>query len=608
MAAKRSKKTAILIVAIEIAVIVGFFVVKSRPVNPGEELAAAPFSAANEGGEAVQDLVLPFNAVYRLFGGSDTDNTLVCRFGNEPTYFEWVALKTVWTGDTAYMRELKDKIVSFPQTDTGYLWSWGDSTYWPTGKGDMHYDGLFRYVAAVDELTRWDGNTDLLNEKDATTMGDDTALDASQGKSVYEKCKAAMDYAYTALDGKDGLITITEKSVYLADGKTRFDKNADGEYVWNNTGRAGAAPSNYWDNLCFGNCDAYETMLYYHALVAMSHIETMRGDSAAAADYATHAELVKETFNETFWSEETGRYIACIDADGKRWDPGLTFLNTEALAHGLGDPEKAKSVFAWLDGERIVAGDTVTGTQIYNYTALLNTAKKRIATTEKLRFVPISNTVSIEDLSGDSTPWWFDLEGAIKVGEGENAAYGHHLENGGYIFYTLYYELTARAEYCGADSVAARVADLCKVYRFNGFDSDVGNWVEGMVGEFPESGIVSRAFVSALCGLDAGTDSFVIQPNLPSDVKTLGMDFVNIKGNTYAVKVTQDGFAVTGDKPLREDIVYCPDGDGEYTVVLTLADSTTEKLTLETDGGPLTIALKDKAVTSIRVDKVRYER
>ena len=592
---------AVVITVIVLAVVLCFHFGKKYKRTPGAELEASPFSATDNSGGTADGLVLPFNAVYRLFGGTDTENALVCRFGNEPTYYEWMALKTVWTGDIKYVRELKDKIVSFPQTDSGYLWSWGDSTYWPTGKGDMHYDGLFRYVAAVSELLRWDDSTDFLNEKDSTTMGDDLALDASEGMSVYEKCKAAMDYAYDRLDGKDGLITITEKSIYLSDGKTRFDKNTDGEYVWNNTGRAGSTSSNYWDNLNFGHCDAYETMLYYHALLSMSDIENMRGDKEAAEGCKKHAQLVKKRFNEAFWNGETGRYIACIDADGKRWDPGLTFLNTEALSYGLGDDEKAKSVFSWLDGERIVEGDTVTGGQIDDYSALLKEAVGQKVTEKELHFAPITNTVSREDLSVGSIPWWFDLEGAITVGEDGNAAYGHHLENGGYIFFPLYYELTAREMYLGADSIAERAAELAEVYRFNGFNSDVGTWVEGLTGEFPENGIVSRAFISSLCGINAQADALVIRPDIPSNIANLGIDSIYFRGGNYKINVGRQALEIKGEKPIKQDIIYCPGSEGEYLVELTLKDSGTEKIKLKTENGALKIALKDKEATSILV-------
>lgn len=572
----------------------------------GEELAQTPFSAGSSLGlfASSADLTLPFNAVCRLFGGSDRDHTLVFRFGNEPTYFEWIALKTVWTGDAEYVRELKDKIAAFPQTDNGYLWSWGTSTYWPTRQGSIHYDGLFRYVAAVSELIRWDGKTDFLEETDTTTTGGDKALDASAGRTVYEKCKAAMDYAYDALDGRTGLITLTEKSVFLSDGVTRFDKNASGAFVWNNTGRAGSAASNYWDNLCFGHCDAYETMLYYHALTAMRSIETMRGNPDAADAYASHAALVKARFNQTFWSSETGRYIACIDADGKRWDPGLTFLNTEALAYGLGDAEKAGSVFDWLDGKRIVSGDTVTGKDITDYSHLLKNHYGKPVSLKHYRFAPITNTVSIEALSGNGPAWWYDLDGAIPVGEGAGAAFGRHLENGGYIFYPLYYALTARAEYLGADSVKKRAGDLADVYRFNGFHSDAGGWMEGMTGEFPESGIVSRVYVSSLCGIEAQTDALVIRPALPSGIKHLGIDRVRYGDSVFEIRVGRTSLALTAETAPDGKLVFYPEKPGIYNIRMTYADGTAAAASTETDArGAIVLTGRNKPPKTVLIER-----
>ena len=213
---------------------------------PGEELPQTPFSCVAEEPQdaaAAEDLALAFNAVYRLFGGVDTEHCLVFRHGNEPTWYEWMAIKTAWCRDKDYIRAVKDKIRDFPQTDNGYLWSWGTSPCWPTGGGALHYDGLFRYVAAVAEFLRWSGDTAFLDETDRTTCGTDKAVDASEGRTVYEKCAKAMQYALHELNGKNGIITITEQSAYLADGVTRFDIGESGDYVWNNTGRAGAAPS-----------------------------------------------------------------------------------------------------------------------------------------------------------------------------------------------------------------------------------------------------------------------------------------------------------------------------------------------------------------------------
>lgn len=551
-----------------------------RP-TPREALPMSPFSAAPE--EAA-DIALPFNAVWRLFGGTETENCLVYRFGNEPTYFEWMAKKIAWTDDTQYLSELKAKIVSFPQTDNGYLWSWGDSVYWPTGRGELHYDGTLRYVSAVAEILRWTVDLSFLDETDGTACGEDRRKDASLGRTVYEKCKAAMAFASKEMNGAQGVITLTEKAAYLADGKTRFDQNADGELIWDNTGLPGSASSNYWDNLCFGHQDAYETALYYHALKDMADIERMRGGNEAAAEaYETVAKTVHAAFDNTFWDEEKGRYIACVDAGGTRRDPGMTFLNTEALACGLGDAEKAGRIFSWLDGERTVAGDTLTGREIYDYAAALNRVLGNKTVNKTLYFAPVTNTVAIENVSENGTPWWYSLEGAISVGEGGNAAFGKHLENGGYIFYTVYYELTARAMYKGAADVQRRAKELAAVYRFNGFNSDEGMWAEGLTGEFPENGLVSRVFVTSLAGINASAEALEICPALPEGTDTLGVQRLSYRGAPLEATVGADTVTLTAVSPLSGTLRFCPQTPGEYTAVLTDGNGSQTELSVPAD-------------------------
>lgn len=570
---------------------------------PGEPLEQTPFSCVAESEKdaaAADDLALTFNAVFRLFGGVDEENLLVFRHGNEPTWYEWMATKTAWCRDGNFKREVKNRIRDFPQTDNGYLWSWGDSPCWHSGNGVLHYDGLFKYVAAVAEFLRWEGETSFLDETDETTFGSDLAVDASEGKTVYEKCALAMNYALNELNGKDGLITITEKSAYLADGTTRFDIGSDGNYVWDNTGRAGSSPSNYWDNLPFGNQDAYETALFFNALNAMKDIELMRGNESAAEEYEKLAEKVKLRFDETFWSCKTGRYIACVDVDGKRWDPGLTFLNVEALAYGLGDSKKAKKIFSWLDGKRIVPTDSLRGKEIMDYSTFLNRNLGLFTAKKPMPFAPMTNTLSIERLSGLGEPWWHSLNGAITTGARANAFFGQHLENGGYIFYPVYYELAAREMYLGADSVKKRAREMADVYRFNGFNSDVGVWAEGLIGEFPESGIVSRAFISSLAGVSATVDGLEIRPDVPSGVKTLGVDALEYRKTPITVSVGANGLTLSADAALSGILRFYPDSRGTYSVTVTSSDGESREKTLTTDdSGAIKIDLTAENAVSV---------
>lgn len=533
--------------------------------KPGKVYSSPFFAEGEEDAEALAEL---FNGIYALFGGSDEENSLVYRFGNEAAYYEWMADKLVWTDDEGYKDELKEKIVGYPQTDNGYLWSWGDTTYWPTGKGNMHYDGLFRYICAVAELTAWERSTALLNTVDETTCGNDKALDASQGRSVYEKCAAAMEYALEKLGGKDGIVTITEDSVFLADGVTRFDVNADGETVWNNTGRENSASSNYWDNFCFGHKDAYETVLFYKAANAMAEIETAMGHGEKAEEYRAAAAKTHESFDQYFWNEATGRYIGCIDADGKKHDFGFTFLNSEALAAGLGDREKAEKIFTWFDGSRTVSGDTVTGEDIRDYTKLLKGIDGKKHTNEDYNFVMRSTTLAVEERKTADGTWWESLGGSIVADSGENAGYGKHLENGGYIFWTVYYELAAYARYGYTEKIAQRIKELAEVYRFNGFDSDEGTWAEGLIGEFPENGIVSRIMVSALLGLDVKDGKLTLTPGLPEGCTAIGMENFTCFGKSYDVRLTKNAVILDAKETgIKLNAVFTRYGTEKITVV-----------------------------------------
>jgi hypothetical protein len=479
------------------------------------------------------------NAMWKMFGLVNDGQDLVLKFGNEATWFEWLAEKVMWSGDDGYISQLKSKMLDYPQVDCGFLWSWTTTPYWTvSGTNSLHYDGTFRYIAAVYDIIKWENSTDFLEQIDTSSYGSDLKLDASKGKTVYEKTAAAMDYILNRLNGKNGEILITADSVLMADGKTKFFDE------WNNTGRFGSGSSNYWDNLCFGNYDAYENALFYQALNAMSGIERMRGNDEKAAEYDSLAETVKRRYDELYWDETAGRYINTIDADGVRRDYGLTFQNFEALKYGLGDTDKAKRIFEWVDGVRTVEGDTSTGSDIMSYTAILNTYYEKTNSAKRapegLKLAARSNTVAFESKSENGKSWWHNPGG---IDEFSNASYNTHLENGGYIFYTAYYELMARLVYQGADASVKRMQEIAEVYEYNLLNSDVGGWMEGLVGEFPESGLVPVFYFYGLMGLDADADGLRLFPSFGTAYETLGVSSLRYGGITYAVEAKKDGSA-----------------------------------------------------------------
>ena len=560
------------------------------------------------------------NAMWHMFGLVDDGQGLVYAFGNEPTYYEWVSEKVMWSGDQGYIDGLKGRVRYFPQASTGYMWSWGAHPYWQVGDVySIHYDGTFRYIASVYDIVSWEGNTSFLYEVDVDTNGGDYShVDASQGRTILEKTEACMSYILEYLHGKDGYINITEESTYLTpDGSERFDYViATGEYCWNNTGKDGSHASNYWDNLCFGGYDGYSNALFYNALESMAGIYRMLGGDyiARAEEMEALAVTVKETFNEMYWSDETGRYIACIDSDGRRVDYGLTFHNFEILKYGLADADRAQSVFDWVDGDRIVEGDDQQGEEIMSYVDILNGppnlnhAESKEMKRLKLRLAAITNTVRLDnpDNKESGTAWWH-APGAIDVWS--NAAYHKHLENGGYIFYPVFYELMARTEYEGAQSTTDRLMQIADVYEYNRLVSDRGLWVEGLNGEFPESGLVPTTYLYSLMGVSASYDGLHVVPVFNDVYEYMGTKDITYNGHSYDVRVNRDASCLITpeDGVVDMTLQYKPERftTASYTVVTTYADGTSSEQTVIPDvGGTICVTLGAEGVASVSITPV----
>ena len=562
------------------------------------------------------------NAMWHMFGLVDDGQGLVYRFGNEPTWYEWMSEKMMWSGNAGYIGELKGKLRSFPQVSTGYMWSWGSFPYWKVDNCySIHYDGTFRYIASVYDVISWEGNTDFLYETDTDTAGGQySSVDASKGRTVLEKTEACMSYILDYLHGKEGYILLTEESTYLnADGSQRFDYVIDtGEYCWNNTGKDGSNASNYWDNLCFGGYDGYSNALFYNTLHSMAGIYRMLGGDyvAKAEELEALAVTVKEKFNELYWSEETGRYIACIDSDGRRVDFGLTFHNFEIMKYGLADEEKAKSIFDWIDGDRVIEGEERTGSAILSYGQAIQKAisRRQLKDLEDrgLRLAAVTNTIPINNRENQKlkVAWWHGPAGINVWG---SAAYGLHLENGGYIFYPVFYELMARTEYEGAQSTTDRLADIAKVYEYNRLVSDLAgsgstNWLEGLNGEFPESGLVPATYTYSLVGLTAEYDGLHLAPAFNDVYEYMGVREVKYNGLRYDIKVNRDASCVitATDGAVDMTLRYTPErfSTMTYTVTVTAADGTTTSTTVTPVDGVVVVELKQESVAGVTIAPV----
>lgn len=527
-----------------------------------EAYVDTPFYSSNE--DAV---TYTANALWDQFGLASNGD--VAKLGLNSSWLYWDTAKSVW-----YAGSLKDKIRStlknYPQRKDGFLWSWASSETWggagynnndPTYTPVYHFDQIFNYISAVREVCVWENSVAFLSERDTDTARTEFEVngieyryeDASEGKTVLEKAELALDYALNELNGKSGLIVIDNGM---------------------NTGEYGSASSNYWDNLCFGYQDAYEGALFLGAVSGMANLYRMTGDSAKESEMQSLLSAARAAYDETYWDNAKGRYISSVSASGKKMDFGLTFLNTEALYYGAGDQKKADLIFSWIDGEREIAGDTLTGTDIL----------------DRWNIAPVSNTVSIEsqkemNAEGSRYITWWHAPSSINVFT--NSAYGLHCENGGAIFYTAYFELMSRIRYGKTDSALQRMITIGKEYAEDRLIRDPANtfgfkWILGVIGEFPESGLVPVTYLRGFMGVNAMADGLYILPNLPEEYADMGARQVSYGGKTYDIRIVRDQSITmqsTDDHTSEFTLVFSDfAGKGSYTATVTDASGKTETI------------------------------
>lgn len=497
---------------------------------------------------------------------------LITPIGNEPTYFEINMLKYSWNGiihpdhpdDPRYkLIELqKDKFINFRQEEdeeyNGYIWSWGTSKTWPSGD-HLHYDGNAKYILAVYRYLMWTDDFNILNacvNNPPDVNNPDKKTCAS--RTVLQKIIWAMNYQLEQLKGKSGLLETPQYK-----------------------------PVDYWDNHLAGYHSANLNVYFYASLRAMAVIKKKlqeRGglpdesssDKAAKSflntNYDLLAEQVKQRFNGVFWDSVKGRYISSVEEcscpNGERkWDFGMTFLQFEAMYYGLVDNEfvdvinktktKASAIYDWLDGKIIIKSDTdargVVGEDIY-----------------KWRFASVSNTVPIESITyapTDTGYWWNDLwsidaqrkilnEGIRVASHNKycgynkdlnwicpyppNASYGKHLENGGAIFYTSFYDIMARFKYLGANDAHKRMTAITAEYDKDKLIRDPETWKFGIIGEFPESGLVPTVFLYGYMGIDAKEDGLNIRPKFPKNMTWGKVNEIIYHDNTLGIEVNVD--------------------------------------------------------------------
>lgn len=309
--------------------------------------------------------------------------------------------------------------------------------------------------------------------------------------------------------------------------------------------------NNYWDLLPFGHKDALATIYLFDALRALATLEeaiaahsswNISPPAIPSEKLRSLAAEVRKTGQELFWNEENGRFIACIDVDGKAHDYGLTFLNLEAIHYGFASDEQARIILQWIAGERIVEGDTATGNDIYHW-----------------RFAPRATTLR-------------NVEWYAYVWHGpETIPWGGQVQDGGAVLGFSYHDLMARLKTHGPDDAWERLKAILNWfaevqpeggYRAYYANADRGSLQGGgtpgglgMDAEFFESVLVPQVMLYGFLGLQPQADHLALDPKLPSDWPELTVTRIHYRDHVFDLRVDDKSVKVTfrrkGTGPLK---------------------------------------------------------
>lgn len=438
--------------------------------------------------------------------------------GTFPDWKEWQTRILCWSKNP--QKDLQAAhLLSYTMNDDGYVYSWAGQEGWPFPYKDDNKDGKNDY------------DTRHFTTNPSYIMGCTNHALWTRDKKFVERImprvRKAMEFMLDDLGGDRGLLII----------------KAPGH-----EGRTGGIGSNYWDILPFGYKDAYTNIYFYASLRDMAKLEKLAASMGIPAGmrgaeyYSKLADKVREEYQNAFWDDKTGRFIGCIDADGRKHDYGFTFLNTEAITYGLAKDTQVKRVFDWMEKEPTASGQPDTFT------------RWKFAPRSCTRWNPPRGIYNMKgDMKPDKPSWWhFGWRGT---------PYDDQCQAGGAILYTAYYELMARAEYLGVENAWQRFRTILTRYAlpdhlsggdplYTGESTQSGDGgTAGVEGEFPESGLVPSAFLYAFLGIEPDVDALTITPQLPKELKFAGVRNLSYDGKTYEIRVTNDSVKVRCTDP-----------------------------------------------------------
>lgn len=327
------------------------------------------------------------------------------------------------------------------------------------------------------------------------------------------------------------------------DGRSGITINADGT----KKPRIGiGVGNNYWDLLPFGGHDAIATMNQYDALIAYAELERAIAkhaewnipplDEETILSRSNLAQRIREDFQTRFWNRDTGRFNGWIDVENRPYDYGFTFVNLEAIHYGLASHEQAETIFAWLDGERIVEADTSKGSDIYRW-----------------RFAPRATTK--RNIETYVWPWFHP----------EAIPWGDQVQDGGAVLGFSYFDLMARLRTQGPDATWERLKEIIAWYSevdaaggYRAYYAQPdrgtlqGGGTAGGLGldqEFMESVMVPQVMLYGFLGFKATPDGYQVNPRLPKDWPSLKISNIEFQGRKLTITAKQDGTVTCEEIP-----------------------------------------------------------
>ena len=258
---------------------------------------------------------------------------------------------------------------------------------------------------------------------------------------------------------------------------------------------------------------------------------------------------------------------------------------------GLASKEQVESIYAWLDGDRIVESQAYTCAD----GATLNVEEKSTGDDIYLyRFAPRTNTA--------------DNDSAHYLWTWTPRKFGNQLQNGGAALFMSYYDLVARAKYLGIENAAQRLKEIqewyLEVLNYNENDGGArggayfywdyyqaldieenpwimkaGNLLEGSnMGTagagllaldyvFPETALFWRAIPEMYFGLSVSTDNVLqLAPNLSENLTWYKNENLKYSGLIYDLTAGNKFVQINNVRGTIKDEKVCvtfkkPEGD-----------------------------------------------